>query len=182
MENFKIILRLFLILLLVGFHQDNLTFDHLKNFNIGEYQLQAPENFKLTEQQGYDSMVGIIEGSGITLSYDYGMYTSPEQNVSEEDYTIINEDNEGIQKQILIAKNPRRDNTSIHISIAENPGPNNPLPFKIWGTNLTDRQQELAIKIFNSITVERQDKAQSSNLHQSISLARYDIPALLFAI
>jgi hypothetical protein len=155
MENFKIIPGLILIFLLVGCNQDDLTFNNLKNINIGEYQLQAPENFKLTEQQGYDSMVGIIEGSGITLSYDYGMYTSPEQNVSEEDYTIINNDNDGIQKQILIAKNPQSDNTSIHISFSENLGTNNPLPLKIWSTNLTERQQELVIKIFNSITVEK---------------------------
>lgn len=155
MENFKILIGIILSLVLVGCNQDDLTFDNLKDIKIGEYKLQVPENFILTEQQGYDSMVGIIEGSGITLSYDYGMYTSPEQNVPEEDYIIINEDNEGIQKQILIAKNPQRDNTSIHISIAENPGPNNPFPLKIWGTNLTDKQQVLVIKIFNSIAVER---------------------------
>ncbi|WP_194774590.1 hypothetical protein [Pararhodonellum marinum] len=130
-----------------------MSFVNLKTINIGEYELQAPGNFKLTEQQGYDSMVGILEGSGISMSYDYGMYTSPEQNVSEEHFTVINEVEEGIRKQMLIAKNPQRDNTSIHISFSENPGTNNPPPLKIWSNSLTKRQQELVIKIFNSITV-----------------------------
>lgn len=151
-ESFSL---LFLIFFLNSCSQDDLAYDNLKTFDIGEYQLQAPKNFNLIEQQGYDSMVGIIEGSGITMSYDYGMYTSPEQNVSEENYDIINDNNDGTIRQLLIPKNPERDHTSIHISFTENPESNNPPALKIWSSNLTEKQQELVIKIFNSITVAR---------------------------
>jgi len=155
MKIFKSLPRVFITFLLIGCSQDDLSFDNLKNIGIGAYQLQAPRNFNLIEQQGYDSMVGKIEGSGISMHFDYGMYTSQEQNVSEENYIIINDDKNGIRKQLLIAKNPQKDNTSIHISIKENPETNNPPPLKIWSTNLTGTQQELVIKLFNSITVER---------------------------
>lgn len=155
MQKFKIFPSLILIFLVVGCNQDDLTFENLKNIEIGPYQLQVPMNFSLVEGQGYDSMVGRIEGSGIFMSYDYGMYTSPEQNVTEDQYKIINEDKDGIKKQILIAKNPQRDNTTIHISISENSGSNNPFPLKIWSTNLTEKQQDLVLKIFNSIIFDR---------------------------
>ena len=155
MKKFNILSRLFIVFLLVGCSEDDLSYDNLKNFDIGEYQLQAPRSFSLIEQQGYDSMIGKIEGSGISMSFDYGMYTSPEQNVSEENYVIINDENQGIRRQLLIAKNPQRDNTSIYISSSDNADTNNPQSLKIWSTNLTDAQQELVIKIFNSITVER---------------------------
>ncbi|WP_373522637.1 hypothetical protein [Aquiflexum sp.] len=155
MEKLKILTSIILTFFFVGCSQSDLSFDNLKNIEIGQYQLQVPMNFIIIEEQGYDSMVGRIEGSGISMSYDYGMYTSPEQNVSEENFTIINEDNDGIQIQILVAKNPQRDNTAIHISFSENSGTNNPFPLKIWSTNLKDKQQDLVLKIFNSITVDR---------------------------
>jgi hypothetical protein len=155
MKKQRIIYGLFFTFLLIGCNADDLSFDELKNLKIGEYNIQAPGNFNLIEQQGYDSKVGKIEGSGISMSFDYGMYTSPEQNIPEENYIIIDEINEGIRKQLVIAKNPQANNTSIHISFIGNSGNTTPPSLKFWTTNLTNSQQELVIKIYNSITIER---------------------------
>lgn len=156
MKTAQHLFSLIFILLLFGCDTDDLAYENLKTIEIGEYRLQAPENFKLLKGQGYDSNVGKIEGSGITLSFDHGPYTSPEQNVSEVDYIIFNATIDGFARQILKAKDPQRNNTTLHIHYYdENTGENNPPPLKIWTSHLNSTQQDLVINIFNSVSVER---------------------------
>jgi len=45
--------------------------------------------FTLVPEQGFDSYVGKIEGTGISLFFDYGWYTSPRSNLPEDEYLVM---------------------------------------------------------------------------------------------
>lgn len=127
--------------------------DDLKTIEIGKYKLEVPSNFRVIEGQGYDSYVGKIEESGIHISYDYGIYTSPEQDIPEEDFEVKNDTINGHSRQIVIPKNSDRNSTSVHITeLNENSDdPFMAASLKMWSEGLTKRQQETVIQIFETL-------------------------------
>jgi len=148
--------KILILLCLGGFFscsQENDNLSDLKTIEIGKYKLETPSHFELKEEQGYDSYIGKIQGSGITISFDYGIYSRKDEIISENDFELINEVSNGYSKQILIARNPEIDYTSLHISQI-NQEINNTFtnaPLKMWSTNLSTPQQKLVIAIFESV-------------------------------
>jgi len=78
-------LDLIFIFLFDGCDSDEVAYENLQTIEIIKYRLRAPANLNLIEEQGYDYYVGKIEGLEITLFFDYGTYTSPGKNISDED-------------------------------------------------------------------------------------------------
>lgn len=124
-----------------------------KIIEIRNYTIEVPDNFKLIEEQGYDSYVGKIQGSGIIISFDYGIYTRKEENISDEDYEVREDEFDGYSKQLLIANNPEINNTSVHIALIDQNAENifSKAPLKMWSENLTANKQDLVVKIFESL-------------------------------
>jgi len=149
---FKILMFLYLPLFF-SCSQENDNLSDLKTIEIGKYKIETPIHFELKEEQGYDSYIGKIDGSGITISFDYGIYSRKYENISEDDFEIRNEVSNGYSKQILIARNPETDHTSLHISQIDHETNNTftNAPLKMWSTNLSTPQQKLVIAIFESV-------------------------------
>ena len=104
MKIFRILI-LFSITFLIGCNENDETFSsESKIIEIKNYTLEVPTNFELIEEQGFDSYIGKIQGSGIIISFDYGIYTRKEENISDQYYEVRDEIFDGYSKQILIAK------------------------------------------------------------------------------
>ncbi len=153
MKIFRILI-LFSITFLIGCNENDETFSsESKIIEIKNYTLEVPTNFELIEEQGFDSYIGKIQGSGIIISFDYGIYTRKEENISDQYYEVRDEIFDGYSKQILIAKNPEVNNTSVHIALIYEDVENifSKAPLKMWSENLTENKQNLVIEIFESI-------------------------------
>jgi hypothetical protein len=122
---------------------------------IGNYRFTFPKGFELTEGQGIDSYIGTVNGSGISLFFDYGMYTSPAVNLDPNEYLVIEDEINGHFRQIVKPVNPELNYTSIHLyKISDVAG-------SVFGyksltlstNNLTLTQQEMIINVFTSVEI-----------------------------
>jgi len=108
--------------------------------------------------------VGKIEGSGISMSFDYGYVTLHQSKIIPEEgrtILIIDEFNEGIRKQLVIAKNRQAaNNTSIHIFLIGNSGKYYSTIFKIldYQFDRIPTRKKLVIKNYLPISIKHKDK------------------------
>ncbi len=123
---------------------------------IGEYTFNFKTTFVLEELQGIDSYVGRVNGDAISLSFDYGWYTSPAENLSSTDYVVTEDDIKGYYRQIVRPLNAKDNRTSIHLykksdKIAS-PWAYNSLTMSV--TNLTAAEQDVIIDVFDDVEVQ----------------------------
>ncbi|WP_132706055.1 hypothetical protein [Winogradskyella wandonensis] len=125
------------------------------SIQIGNYIFNFPSKFKLEEQQGIDSYVGNINGSGISIFFDYGWYTGPVNNPSLNQY-IVNEDEiSGHYRQIVKSINSESNSIRIHLynisEALENPLETNSLT--MYANQLSISQQEMLDEVFNNVII-----------------------------
>lgn len=129
----------------------NLEYTDLKTIEIGDYQLEVPNHFELKPGQGIDSYVGNVNGSGITLAFDFGVYTSPYENIDTAKFDLIFEVFDSVERQIVLGKNPQEDFTAIHIRDLNNFSElGNYVSLHMRAYELSAEQQALAINILKS--------------------------------
>ena len=58
------------------------------SITVADYIFEVPAGFRLVEAQGIDSYVGSVEGNGYSISFDYGWYTSPFENLPEDSFEV----------------------------------------------------------------------------------------------
>lgn len=125
--------------------------------NIGNYLFTFPHGFTKTDGIGTDSYIGTINGSGVTLFFDHGMYTSPAVNLPTSDYLVIEDEINGHYRQIVKPLNPLINPTSIHLyklsDVAGTTFGYNSLTLST--NNITLAQQEIIINVFTAVeTIE----------------------------
>jgi len=150
-------LTIIVLLLITGCKSDyeDENSNEINTIEIGAYKFEFPNEFELTEGQGIDSYVGTVAGSGISLSFDFGWYTSPATNLSPDDYEIIEDNVDGHFRQIVRPVNPEFNYTRIHLYKVSD-SINSPYGYNsltMSTNNLTLAEQELVINIFNLVTV-----------------------------
>lgn len=157
----KIISKIVLILITLSYtncSDDNdldldldLEFTNLKTIEIGDYKLEFPSQFQLIEGLGIDSYVGKVVGSGIELTFDFGVFTNPHQNLPENRFEVINETFGSVERQIVIGLNPREDFTGIHIRDLNNFSElGNFVSLSMSTVDITQEQQDLVVQILES--------------------------------
>ena len=132
---------------------DNST--ELSSIEIGDYRFNFPAEFTLEELQGIDSYVGYIHGSGISLSFDYGWYTSPLSNIDEDEYIVTEDELNGHFRQIVKAIVSEENFTRIHLFKISN-SINSPYGYNslsIVVNNLNISEQEMILNVFNSVEI-----------------------------
>lgn len=122
---------------------------------IGSYRFQFPSEFALVPAQGIDSYVGNINGAGISLSFDYGWYTSALNNLSETDYLVTEDEISGHFRQVVQPVDSDLNNTRIHLykisDAVDSPFGYNSLTVTV--NNITPAQQEMIIDVFNTVEI-----------------------------
>jgi hypothetical protein len=113
----------------------------------GAFSLFAPLGWELHELQGVDSYVGEFVGDGVVLRFDFGRYSSGYlKKAKKPAYVIGHAPIGGFPATIASPRTPGHGITGVYF---RNVGRSNGL--FLWGQDLTSRQQELALKIFETI-------------------------------
>ena len=142
--------------ILVGCRNDDDTIRiEPSSVQIGNYLFTFPNKFTIEEEQGIDSYVGNVYGSGISISFDYGQYTSPVSDLPEDEYFITEVEIEGHYKQIVKPMNSQEHYTRIHLfkisDSIESPDSYNSLT--MLTNNLTIDEQDMIIAVFNNVEI-----------------------------
>jgi hypothetical protein len=112
----------------------------------GAFSIYAPPGWKFHQRQGIDSFVGEFAGDGIVLSFDFGPYSNPLDEAREPTYVVTHETIGGHKEKIVSPSVPGHGITGIYFP--EITGWNK---LCLYGQNLTDTQQKLALRIFRTI-------------------------------
>ena len=125
------------------------------SIEIGNYIFNFETEFTLEQLQGIDSYVGNVNGSGITLFFDYGWYTRPATNLSADEYEVTEEEINGHYRQIVKPLDSETNFTRIHLfktsDSIESPSGYNSLTMST--NNLNTSEQEMIIEVFNSVEI-----------------------------
>lgn len=112
----------------------------------GAFSLFAPPGWEFHQLQGVDSYVGEFVGDGVVLRFDFGRYSSPLNEAKEPAYAIAHESIGGFPAKIVSPRTLGHGITGVYF---RNVGRSNGLC--LWGKDLTSAQQELVLKIFETI-------------------------------
>jgi hypothetical protein len=113
----------------------------------GPFSLLAPQGWEFHQLQGVDSYVGELVGDGINLRFDFGEYSSGYvKKTKKPTYVIARESIGGFVAKIVSPRTPGHGVTGVYF---RNVGHSNGL--FLWGQDLTSEQQELVMKIFETI-------------------------------
>jgi hypothetical protein len=112
----------------------------------GAFSLFAPLGWEFHQLQGVDSYVGEFVGDGVMLTFDFGQYSSSLKEEKKPAYVIAHESIGGFPAKIVSPRKPGHGVTGVYF---RNVGHSNGLC--LWGKDLTSAQQELVLKIFETI-------------------------------
>jgi hypothetical protein len=111
------------------------------------FSIFAPLGWEFQQLQGVDSYVGEFVGDGIALRFDFGIHSSGYlKKTRRPAYAIARKHIGGVPAQIVSPRIPGHGLTGAYF---RNVGHSNGL--FVWGQDLTTAQQELVLKIFETI-------------------------------
>jgi hypothetical protein len=113
----------------------------------GAFSLFAPWGWEFHQLQGVDSYVGEFVGDGVALRFDFGRYSSGCLNKAKKPaYVVAHESIGGFPAEIAGPRTPGHGVTGVYFrSVGRSNG------LCLWGQDLTSTQQELVLKIFETI-------------------------------
>jgi hypothetical protein len=113
----------------------------------GPFSIFAPLGWEFHQLAGVDSYVGEFVGDGATLRFDFGRYSSGYlKEAKKSAYVIARESIGGFAAKIVSPRTPGHGLTGVYF---RNVGDSNGLC--LWGQDLSSTQQELVLKIFETI-------------------------------
>jgi hypothetical protein len=113
----------------------------------GPFSIVAPAGWEFHQLEGVDSFVGEFVGDGVVLTFDFGEYSNGYlKKVKKPAYVIAHESIGGFPAKVVSSRTPGHGVTGVYF---RNVGNSNGL--YLWGKDLTSAQQELILKIFETI-------------------------------
>jgi hypothetical protein len=112
----------------------------------GPFSISAPPGWRVKQLQGVDSYVGEFVGDALTLKFDFGAYSNTLKDRKKPAYVVIHESIDGFRAKVVSPRTPGHGITAVYFS---NVGRKNMLC--LWGDDLSATQQELALRIFETI-------------------------------
>jgi len=112
----------------------------------GAFSIHAPPGWEFHQKQGIDSYVGEFTDSGVVLKFDYGLYSSPLDEAVEPKYVVVHETIGGYGAKVVCPRAPGHGVTGVYFPRIASSN-----KLCLWGQDLTDTQQELALKIFRTV-------------------------------
>lgn len=114
--------------------------------DVGEFTVQAPAGWTYVPEQGIDSKIGFIEGDGLSLEFDYGMYSGFLDSGTEDNYTVVNDTIDGYDAQIATPKVTGSGLTMVFFERV-----NDGDRFNLYGRDLNAEQEKMALQIFQTL-------------------------------
>jgi hypothetical protein len=112
----------------------------------GSFSILAPSGWEFHQLQGVDSYVGEFIGDSIVLRFDFGGYSNPLKEEKKPVYVVIHKSIDARRAKIVSPRTPGHGTTGVYF---HNTGDSNALT--LFGQDLTSKQQELALKIFETL-------------------------------
>jgi len=106
----------------------------------------APSGWEFHQLEGVDSYVGEFVGSGAVLTFDFGGYSNPLKEERKPAYVVIHKSIGGRRAKIVSPRVPGHGITGVYFRNAGNAS-----ALTLFGKDLTPTQQELALKIFETL-------------------------------
>ena len=153
-----LILPLFIpILLLTGCTADEEKDLEDQIITIGKYSFVFPPGFKLIEEEGIDSQVGRITNGKMDFHYDYGYYEIAFGDLPADKYEVTEEEFDSLT--IFITRSLDHPNGYTILQTYKNAVyEEDPLEISkltLYASGLTLEEQEVAVSVFRSVTIER---------------------------
>ncbi|MFZ0959667.1 MAG: hypothetical protein WAO35_02090 [Terriglobia bacterium] len=112
----------------------------------GPFSILAPSGWEFHQLVGVDSYVGEFAGDGVVLTFDFGRYSNPLKEEKTPAYVVIHKSIGGRGAKVVSPRTPGHGITGVYF---RNVGDSNALC--LWGKDLTSAQQELVLKIFDTL-------------------------------
>ena len=112
----------------------------------GPFSIFAPSGWEFHQLEGVDSFVGEFVGDGLTLTFDFGGYSNPLKKEKKPAYVVVHKSIGGFRAKVVSPRTPGHGITGVYF---RHVGDSNALT--LWGKDLTYNQQELALKIFETL-------------------------------
>jgi hypothetical protein len=105
----------------------------------------APSGWEFRQLPGVDSYVGEFVGSGVTLTFDSGRYSTELRHAKKPAYIITKKAIDGRSAKVVTPRTPGNGITGVLVRLAGHDA------LCLWGKNLSSEQQALALKIFDTL-------------------------------
>jgi len=112
----------------------------------GPFSILAPPGWEFHQLTGVDSYVGEFVGDGVALRFDFGGYSNSLEKEKKPAYVVVHESIGRFRAKVVSPRTPGHGITGVYF---RNVGLSNALC--LFGQDLTSTQQELALKIFETI-------------------------------
>ncbi len=112
----------------------------------GPFSILAPSGWEFHQLEGVDSYVGEFVGDGVVLTFDFGGYSNPLKEEKKPTYVVIHKSIDGHAAKIVSPRVPGHGITGVYFRNAGNAS-----ALTLFGKDLTPTQQELALKIFETL-------------------------------
>jgi hypothetical protein len=112
----------------------------------GPFSILAPSGWEFHQLNGTDSYVGEFVGDGVVLRFDFGGYSNPLKEEKKPAYVVIHKSIGGRRAKVVSPRTPGHGITGVYF---RDVGDSNALC--LWGKDLTSAQQELVLKIFDTL-------------------------------
>ena len=117
-----------------------------RKLDAGPFSISAPPGWEFHQLTGVDSYVGEFVGDGLALRFDFGGHSNDLKEAKKPTYAIAHESIGGFPAKIVSPRTPGHGLTAVYF---HNVGHSNGLC--LWGKDFTSPQQELVLKIFETI-------------------------------
>jgi hypothetical protein len=112
----------------------------------GPFSILAPSGWEFHQLEGVDSYVGEFVGDGVALRFDFGGYSNPLREEKKPAYVVIHKSIDGHPAKIASPRIPGHGITGVYFRNAGNAS-----ALTLFGKDLTSTQQDLALKIFETL-------------------------------
>lgn len=112
----------------------------------GPFSILAPSGWEFHQLQGVDSYVGEFVGDGVVLTFDFGRYSNTLKKEKKPAYVVTHKSIGGRRAKIVSPRVPGHGITGVYFRNAGNAS-----ALTLFGKDLTPTQQELALKIFETL-------------------------------
>jgi hypothetical protein len=117
-----------------------------RKLDAGPFSISAPPGWEFHQLSGIDSYVGEFLGDGVALPFDFGGYSNDLKEAKKPAYVIAHRSIGGFPAKIVSPRTPGHGLTAVYFhSVGDSNG------LCLWGKDLTSPQQELVLKIFETI-------------------------------
>jgi hypothetical protein len=138
-----------------------------QKLDTGPFSILAPLGWEFHQLMGVDSYVGEFVGDGISLTFDFGRYSTELRKVKKPEYIVTKESIGGLSAKVVSPRTTGNGLTGVYFR--KIPGHEE---LCLWGRDLTAAQQELALKMFETISIWRPYASKHYSAAASCKLAR----------